>query len=133
MTRRLGPPGVRVRIPAELCLAALTEPIHVHDDDQVGQLVVGRFVEGFPHASLCELAVAAENPDAILELVEVLVRDGDAHTVRESLPKGTGGDIDPRQHRGGMALQSLSEPPVTGHQLVIGDDANGLEHRVRQR
>ena len=130
---RLDPPGVRVQVPAQLGRAALAEPVDVDDRGQVGQPVVGRLVERLPHRALGHLAVAAQHPHPVRQLVEVLAGQRDADAVGQPLAQRAGGDVDPRQHRGGVALQRRAESPVAVHQLLVGDDARRLEHRVQQR
>ena len=130
---RFNPLGVRVDVPAEFGRAALAEAVHVDDRGQVGQPVIGRLVERLPHGPFGHLAVTAEHPDAVRQLVEIPAGQGDADPVGKSLAKRAGGDVDPRQHRRGVTLKQRAEPPVAGHQLFVGDDARRLEHRVKQR
>ena len=130
---RLDPLGVRVQVPAELGGAALTEAVDVDDRGQLVQPVVGRLVERLPHRPLGHLAVAAQHPDVVWQLVEVPSGQGHADPVRQPLAEGAGGHVDPWQHRRGMALQPGAESPVPVHQLVVGDHADRLEHRVEQR
>ena len=75
---RLHAPAVHVQGPAVLGLAALAEPVDVEDRGEVGQLVVPRLVEGLPDRALGQLGVAAQRPDVVGELVEVLARQRDA-------------------------------------------------------
>ncbi len=130
---RLNPFGICLQIPAQLGRAALAEAVHIDDRGQVVQPVVGGLVERLPHRALGHLAVTAQHPDAVGQLVEIPAGEGDADPVRQALAERAGSDVDPRQHRGGVALQHRPEPPVGGHQLVVGDDARRLEHGVEQR
>src|SRR5437762_13648148 len=63
---------VRVEIPAVHRLAALAEPVHVEDRDEVVELVEGGMLEGLPLRAFGDLAVATERPDAEREPVEPL-------------------------------------------------------------
>ncbi len=130
---RLQPARVSGDVPAEVGLSTLAEPVDVGDRDQVGQPVVGRLVEGFPDGALGELAVPAQYPDAVGQPLQVLACQRDAHAVGQSLAQRAGGNVDPGQLGRGMAFKPLAEAPVAVHQLVVGDDAHGLEHRVQQR
>ena len=124
--------GVGVHVPAQVGGAALAEPVDVDDRDQVGQLVVGGLVQGLPDGALGHLAVAAQDPDPVRELVEVLPGQRHAHRVGQALAQRAGGHVDPGQHRGGVPLQPGAEPPERGHQLFVGDDSDRLVDRVQQ-
>ena len=130
---RLGPLDVRLGVPAQFGRAALAEAVDVDDRGQVPQPVVGGLVQRLPDGALGGLAVPAQDPHPVRQLVEVLARQRDADPVRQPLTERAGGHVDPRQHRRGMALQPGAEPPVPGHQLLVGDDPGRLEHRVQQR
>ena len=110
---RLNPPGVRVQVPAQFGRAALAETVDVDDRGEVAQSVVAGLVERLPHRAFGHLAVAAQHPDAVRQLVEVPAGQGDADSVRQPLAERARGDVDPRQHRGGVALQRRAEPPVS--------------------
>ena len=128
--RRAG--GVAVQVPAQVGGAALAEPVDVDDRDQVGQLVVRGLVQRLPDGALGHLAVAAQGPDPVRHLVQVLAGQRHAHRVGQPLPQRAGGHVDPGQHRGRVPLQPGPEPPVPGHQLLVGDDAGRLVDRVQQ-
>ena len=69
---------VGVKVPAELGRTALPQPVDVDDRREVVELVVGGLVEGLPDRALGELAVPAEHPRPVGELVEELPGEGDA-------------------------------------------------------
>ena len=125
--------GVRAQVPAELGRAALAQAVDVDDRDEVRQLVVRGLVQCLPDRSLGDLAVPAEHPDRECAVLQVLACERDPDAVGQPLAQRSGGDVHPRQNRGGVALQTLSEAPVPGHQFILRDDADGLEHRVQQR
>ena len=129
---RLNPFGICVQIPAQLGRAALAEAVHVDDRGQVVQVVVGRLVERLPHRAFRHLAVAAQHPHPVRQLIEIPAGQGHPDPVGQSLAERSGGDVDPRQHRGRVALQPCAEPPVRVDQLVVRDDARRLEHGVEQ-
>ena len=128
--RRAG--GVGVHVPAQVGGAALAQPVDIDHRDQVGQLVVGRLVQGLPDRALGHLAVAAQDPDPVRQLVEVLAGQRHAHAVGQALAQRAGRHVDPGQHRGGVPLQPGAEPPVPGHQLFIRDHPDRLVNRVQQ-
>ena len=132
-TERRGAGGVGIEVPAELGRAALPEPVDVDDNDQVGQAVMGGLVQRLPDRALGQLAVAAQHPDPVRQPVQVLASQRDPHPVGQPLAERAGGHVHPGQDRGRVALKALPEPPVPGHQLLLGDDADGLERRVQQR
>ena len=116
---RLNPLGVRVQVPAQFGRAALAEAVHVDDRGQVVQLVVGRLVERLPHRPFRHLAVTAQHPHPVRQLVEIPPSQGDADSVRQTLTERARGDVDPRQLRGGVTLQRRTEPPVSVYQLLV--------------
>ena len=124
--------GVGVEIPAVHRLAALAEPVHVDDRDQVVEPVESGVLEGLPHRALGHLAVAAEAPDPIGKPVELLARQRHADREGQALAERAGGDVDPRDRRGRVALQPRAEG-AEGEQLLVGDRAGRLVHRVEQR
>ena len=132
-SERPGTAGPRIQVPAEVGRTALAEPVDVDDDDQVGELVVRGLVQRFPDRAFGQLAVAAQHPDPVRQPVQALAGQRDSDTVGQPLTERAGGDVHPGQHRSGMTLQALPEAAVAGHELLLGDDASGLEHRVEQR
>ena len=124
---------VGAQIPAQFGRPALTEPVDVDDRNEVRQLIVARFVQRLPHRAFRHLAVAAQHPHSKRQAVEVLAGQRDPHPVGQSLPERSGRDVDPRQHRGRVALQTGPEAPVTAHQLLVGHDPDGPVDRVEQR
>jgi hypothetical protein len=127
------PPVVGVQVPGKLGGTALAEPVDVDDGDEVGQLVVGGLVERFPDRPLGHLAVTTQDPDPVRQLVQVLAGQRDADAVRQALPEGSGGHVDPGEDRGGMAFQPRPEAAVAGHQLLVGDHPDRLIDGVEQR
>ncbi len=130
---RLSPAGVGIKIPAELGRTALAETVDIHDRCQIRQLVVGRLVQGLPDRALSHLAVATQHPHPIGEPVKKPAGECHPDRVRQALPERAGCHVNPWQDRRRMALQAVTETAISGHQLVIGDHADGLEHRVQQR
>ena len=128
----LRPVRVRVEIPAVHRLAALAEPVDVDDRRQVVELLVGRVLEGLPDGALGDLAVAAENPDAVRQAIEPLARERDAHAVGQSLSERAGRDIDPRDNRSRVPLESAAEL-AEREELLVGDRPGRLVHRVDER
>ena len=129
---RLGPAAVGLQVPAEVGGPALAEPVDIDEGDQVGQLVVRGLVEGLPHRPLGHLAVTAQHPDPVRQLVQVLAGQRDADAVGQALPEGSGRHVHPGQDRGGVTFQPRSEAAVAGHQLLVGDHADRLVDRVEQ-
>ena len=128
----LGSLRVRVEIPAVHRLAALAEPVHVDDRDQVVELLVPGVLERLPHRALGHLAVAAEHPDPVREPVEPLARERDADAVRQPLAQRAGRHVHPRQDRSRVPLEPASEL-AEREQLLVRDRARGLVHRVQER
>jgi hypothetical protein len=110
---------VGIQVPAQLGRTALTEAVDVDDGDEVRQAVIGGLVQRLPDGSFGQLAVAAEHPDPVGLPVQVLAGERDTDAVGQTLTERAGGDVDPGQHRGGVALQALPEPAIPGHQLVV--------------
>src|SRR5207244_4063166 len=81
-----GPCAVRVRVevPPVHRLAPLPETVDVDDGDEVVEPVERRVLEGLPLRALCDLAVAAQNPDPHRELIELLARERHPDAVREA-------------------------------------------------
>ena len=124
--------GVGVEIPAVHRLAALAEPVHVEDRDEVVELEVRRVLERLPLRALGDLAVAAERPDAERQPVELLAGERHADRVRQALAERAGRDVDPRDPRRRVPLEDRVELPVR-QQLLLRDRAGGAEHRVEER
>ena len=80
-------------------LAALAEPVNVHDRGEVVELVERGVLGRLPHRALGHLAVAADHPHAEREPVEALAGDRHADADRQPLTERAGRDVDPRQHR----------------------------------
>ncbi len=128
---RLRPVRVRVEVPAVHRLAALAELVHVDDRGQVVEPVEGGVLERLPHRALGHLAVAAEHPDAVRQLVELLAGERDPDRERQALAERPGRDVDPRDLRRRVALQPAAEV-AEGEQLLVRDRAGRLVHRVQQ-
>ena len=92
----------------------------------------GRVLERLPDRSFGHLAVAAQHPDAVGQLVEALAGERDADADRQALAERAGRHVDPRQHRSGMALEAAPEL-AERQQLLVGDRAGGLEEAVVER
>lgn len=125
-------PLVDVEVPTEIGRPALPQPVDVRHDDEVGQFVIERLVDGFPDRSLGELAVSAEDPDPERKVLEVLARERDAHAIGQSLTERPGRHVHPGQHRSGMSFEALSETAIAGHQFLVAHHAGRLEQRVEK-
>jgi hypothetical protein len=126
------PLGVGRRVPAVHRLAALAQTVDVEDGDQIVEVLVAGVLERLPHRAFGELGVAADDPDAVRDLVEVLARQRDADADRQPLPERPRRDVDPGDERRRMALEAAPEL-AEGEQLLVGDRARCLEHRVDER
>ena len=73
---------------------------------EVREAVEGGFVQRLPDRALGELRVAAQHPDVVRELVQLLARQGDADGDGQALAEGAGRDVDPRDRRRRVALQA---------------------------
>jgi len=82
---RLGAPPVGAHVPFQFGGAALAEPVHVDDRGEVAELVVGGLVQRLPHRPLGHLAVAAQHPHLIRQLVQAAPGQRDAHPVGQPL------------------------------------------------
>ena len=102
--------------------AALAEPVDVDDRDQVVEAGVAGVLEGLPHRALGELGVAAEDPDPEVGLLEPLAGERDPDRDRQALAERAGGDVDPGDLRGRVALQAGAEL-AEGEQLLVVDRA----------
>ena len=81
----LTPPLVGRDVPAEVRRAALSQPVHIDEGDQVVQLVIGRLVECFPHGAFGHLAVAAQHPDPVGQAIEVFPGQRESDAVGQPL------------------------------------------------
>ena len=124
---------VGAQIPAQFRRPALTEPVDVDDRDEIRQLIVARLVQRLPHRAFRHLAVAAQHPHSKRHPIEVFPGQRDPHPVGQPLTERSGRDVDPRQHRSRVALQTGPEAPVTAHQLLVRHDPDGLVDGVEQR
>ena len=68
------------------------EAVHVHDDAQVIQLVLGGGHKGLPALALVQLAVAHDGVDAVVLVVE-LAAQGHANGGGDALAQGAGGHV----------------------------------------
>jgi hypothetical protein len=125
--------GVGVEVPLELGGPALAEPVDIDHRDQVGQLVVRGFVEGFPDGTFSHLTVPAQHPHPVRDLIEILAGQRYPHPVGQALAQRPGRDVDPRQHGRGVAFQPGSEAPVPRHQLLVRDHSHRLVDGIQQR
>ena len=129
---RLGPLDVAVEVPADHRLARLAEAVDVDDRGQVVEPVEGGVLERLPHRALGHLGVAAQAPHAVGQAVELLARERHADRDRQALAERAGGHVDPRDDRDRVALE-LGAERAERQQLLVGDRAGRLEHRVVQR
>src|SRR5690606_13422970 len=104
----LGAGSVGIAIPAEHRGAALAEAIHVEDSDQVVELIEAAANERLPDRAIRHLAVTAEHPHAIGQLVEILTGQRHAHADRQPLAQRAGGDVDPLQPRRRVTLEEAA-------------------------
>jgi hypothetical protein len=110
-------------------LAALAESVDVEDRDEVVEPGERRVLEGLPHRSLGELAVAAHAPHAIRQPVELLAGERDADRDRQPLPERAGRNVDPGDLRRRVSLEPRAEL-AKRQQLLVRDRARGLEHGI---
>ena len=118
-------------IPAVHCLAALAEPVHVENRDQVVEFIERGVLERLPHRALGRLAVSAQHPYArgrVLQLPGERDADGD----REALPRGPRFEVHPREDWGWMPLKARADT-AERQQLSVGDRAARLVDGVEQR
>ena len=126
------PLRVRVEIPAVHRLAALAEPVDVDDRGQVVELLVAGVLEGLPHRALGHLAVAAQHPDPVRELVEALAGERDADADRAGPGRASRWRRRPTAGPGSDAPRAGCRTSER-QQLLVGDRAGRLVHRVEQR
>jgi hypothetical protein len=75
-------PGlIPVQVPLQFGGAAHSEAVDVDDRGEVVQTVIGGASECLPHRTFCELAVAAQNPDVVVDVIQVEAGQGDADRV----------------------------------------------------
>ena len=127
----LGAGGVVLAVPAVHRLPGLAEAVHVEDGCEVVELVVGGVLEGLPHRALGHLGVAAEHPDPVGKFVQVLAGECYADAYRQSLAEGARCHVDPWYLGRRVALQAAVER-AEGQELLVGDRARRLVHRVEQ-
>jgi hypothetical protein len=128
----LDPADVAVEVPAEHRLARLPEPVDVDDRREVVQALPAGVLEGLPHRPLRHLGVAAQDPDAVGQLVQRLARHRDADADRQPLAERARRDVGRRDPRRGVALEPRVEL-AEGQQLLVVDRPDRLEHGVVQR
>ena len=133
---RVPPEGARairvgVEIPFVHRRAALTEPVHVDDRDQVVEPVERGVLERLPLRALGDLAVPAQHPDTHGQLIELLPGDRDPDAIRESLAERARRDVDPRDTRRRVPFEDARELTVR-EELLVGDDAGGAVDRIEQ-
>ena len=138
-----GAGGVDGCIPTEVRRSPLAQAVHVQNGDDVVQLVMAGLVEGFPDGAFGQLAVTQQHPHIERQLVDVLAAEGHTDADRQALPEGAGGHIHPGQtarrpvifgalQRLRMTFEAAAEL-AQRHQLVVGNDARCLVHRIEQR
>jgi hypothetical protein len=98
---------------------------------RLAQAAVRGARERLPHRALGELAVAGENPRGTTN-GQAPCRRRQANADGQPEAERAGGDVDPGQPRGGVALEPAAEPAVA-HQLLVADRAGGAVERVKQR
>ncbi len=89
-------------------------------------------IEGLPDRALGHLAVTAEAPDPRRRAVEPLAGERQARGHRQALAERARGDVDPGQHRRGVALEPAAEL-AEAEQLVVVDRPGRLEARIEER
>src|SRR5207245_2277094 len=107
--------SISFAIPAQLSLSALTQAVHVKNGDQVVQLAVARVIKGLPHRPLSHLAVSQKDPNSIGEFFEMLAHERDAHSDGNPLTERSGGNIDPRNDRSRMTLETTAKLAKAHH------------------
>ena len=121
--------GIGAGVPAVHGLTTLAETVDVNDGGEVVELPEGGVLGGLPHGALRHLAIAAEDPHAVGQLVETLTSEGDANGNRETLPERAGGHIDGRHVWDGVALKAAAVGAV-GEELFLFDCTGGFQHAV---
>lgn len=82
----LDPRGVAAQVPLQLGRPALAQPVDVHDDGEVPEVVGAGPVQGFPDRALGSLAVPAQHPCVTGQLVQVPPGQADPDRVGEPRP-----------------------------------------------
>ena len=88
--------------------------------------------DGLPHRALGHLRIAAQDPDAVGNLVQVLAGQRDPDAYGEPLPEGARGHVHPRDGGRRVALKAASELSER-QEVLLRDRARRLVHRVQQR
>ena len=124
--------GIDVALPLEHGRAALPQPVHVEDRDQVARPVEPGVRHGLPHGSLGRLRVAHQDPHPGRALVD-LHRQRHAEADGEALAERPRGHVDPRhlRQRDGVALERAAEL-AEREELLVGDGADGFQDRVHE-
>jgi hypothetical protein len=120
---------VRLHVPLELGGTALAQPVDVDDGGDVVELLEACPGEALPDGALGALAVADNRPHVVRGAQRTLGGHGHAYGDGKALSERSGGDVDPRDDRGGMALKPAAELAV-GEQLFVVDGARGAEQGV---
>ena len=129
---RPGAGGVGVAVPAEHRLAALAEPVHIENANQVVELIVSGKLQRLPDRAFGHLAIAQHDPDVIRQLVEVFARDAHADADGQPLAQRAGGHVHPRQHGRGVPFHAAA-PLAQCHEFLVRDGARSLVDRIEQR
>ena len=122
---------VRRHVVAQRGGLALAEPVHVHNGNQVVQVVDARQRGRFPHRALGAFAVAEQDISAVVQVVEPRAqRHADADA--QALAQRAGRHIRKRQARGRMAFEvaaELAELEQVLHREQPGLRPGGVQQR----
>jgi hypothetical protein len=124
-------PGIGVQIVLEHRVLALSEPIDVHDGDEVVQPVIGGEGGGFPHGAFGGLAVAHQAVDPC-RIAFPFQSQRHARRDRQPLPQRAGGDGMPCEAWRRMPLQIALEF-AQRVQMLHGECARFCPCRIEQR